>query len=72
MAGPDLTFFYVEASAPGRCHDSRVLKDSTLWEAMETGERPFPGAVLIGDSGYALRDWLITPFPGNKGSVKAA
>ena len=65
VAGPDLSFFYVDASAPGRCHDSRVLKESSLWEAFESGEEPFPGAVLIGDSGYGLCRWLMTPFPGN-------
>jgi hypothetical protein len=64
VAGPDLSFYFVDASAPGRSHDSKVLKESALWTSMEAGERPFPGGVLLGDSGYALRDWLITPFPG--------
>jgi DDE superfamily endonuclease len=64
VAGPDLSFYYVDASAPGRWHDSKVLKESSLWHAMESGERPFAGAVLLGDSGFALRDWLITPFSG--------
>ena len=65
VSGADLTFYYVDASAPGRTHDSRVLRESPLWASMESGERPFPGAVLLADSGYALRDWLITPFIGN-------
>jgi hypothetical protein len=64
VAGPDLSFYFVDASAPGRSHDSKVLKESALWTAMEAGERPFPGGVLLGDSGFALRDWLVTPFPG--------
>ena len=65
ICGPNLSFYYVDASKPGRYHDSRVLKESPIWDSMEAGERPFPGAVLIGDSGYALREWLITPFVGN-------
>jgi hypothetical protein len=64
VAGPDLSFYYVETSFTGRNHDSKVLKSSSLWESMERGEGPFPGAVLLGDSGYPLREWLITPFAG--------
>ena len=64
VAGPDLSFYYVETSSTGRNHDSKVLKNSSLWESMERGEGPFPGAVLLGDSGYPLREWLITPYAG--------
>ena len=66
VAGPDLTFYYIDASKPGRFHDSRVLRESLLWDSMESGAQPFPEAVLIADLGYSLRDWLITPFTGNK------
>ena len=37
-----------------------------MWQAFEAeGERPFPGAVVLGDSGYPLTNWLIPPFPGD-------
>ncbi len=64
VAGPFLYFYYVETITTGRNHDSKVLKNSSLWASMEQGEGPFPGAVLLGDSGYPLREWLITPYPG--------
>jgi hypothetical protein len=65
VCGPDLQFFYINANFPGRCHDSRVLRQTQLWETFETlHQRPFPGAVILGDSGYPLRDWLITPYQG--------
>ncbi len=36
-----------------------------MWEKFENqGHRPFPGAVILGDSAYALTQWLITPFHG--------
>ena len=54
------------ANHGGRNHDSRVLQDSSLWQKFEVQKQlPFPGAVLLGDSGYPLREWLITPFLGD-------
>jgi hypothetical protein len=65
VCGPDLTFFYINANHPGRCHDGHVIRHSSLWRSFEIdGNRPFPGAILLGDSAYALRPWLLTPFPG--------
>ena len=64
VCGPDLTFFYINAEHPGSCHDGHVIRYSQLWRNFEDGNLPFPGAVLLGDSAYALRPWLLTPFPG--------
>jgi len=58
-----LQFYYLNANYGGRSHDSRVLRCSSLWKTFEEqGQRPFDGAVLLGDSGYPLRDWLLTPY----------
>jgi len=66
VAGPQRQILYINASQTGRNHDSRVLQESTLWETFETrGQLPFPGAVLLGDSAYPLKEWLITPFLGD-------
>ncbi len=71
VAGPDLTIYYLEANFPGRCHDSNVLRSSSLWRSFEdAGNRPFEGAVLLGDSAYPLRPWLMTPFPGDPDGAK--
>lgn len=59
--GPSLEFYYASARWPGSVHDSRVLRNSSLFEQWENGFRPFPGAVLLGDSGYPLLPWLMTP-----------
>ena len=64
VSGPDLQFYYLNANYGGRSHDSRVLRCSSLWHSFEVQrQRPFPGAVLLADSGYPLRDWILTPFP---------
>ncbi len=44
----------------------QVLRESSLWDTFEGGARPFPGAVILGDSAYPNRDWLVTPFPGDE------
>jgi hypothetical protein len=65
VAGPDLSYYYAFANQPGRCHDSSVLKASNLFEDFENGWQPFDNAHLLGDLGYPLMEWLLTPYPGN-------
>lgn len=66
VAGPNREILYLNANQGGRCHDSRVLQNSSLWQLFEIQRQlPFPGAVLLGDSGYPLKPWLMTPYLGN-------
>lgn len=62
VAGPSYEFYHINTRHAGRAHDSGVLMATGLWTTFEGGFRPFLGAVLLGDSAYPLRDWLMTPF----------
>ncbi|XP_064653009.1 putative nuclease HARBI1 [Lineus longissimus] len=44
---------------PGGTHDSRILTNSEISRDFETGRI---SGFLIGDSGYPLRQWLMTPL----------
>lgn len=46
----------------GSTHDSFVLKHSNLWTAFEEQHVPV-GNIILGDSGYPCRPWLLTKFP---------
>ncbi|XP_062849608.1 putative nuclease HARBI1 [Trichomycterus rosablanca] len=46
---------------PGSTHDARIFTESGLNKLFETGLVP-PGCPLLGDKGYPLRRWLLTPF----------
>ena len=66
VSGPDYKIYFCSSRCPGRWHDSRVLKESSLWEAFGVnGRRPFAGAAILGDSAYTCNDWLIPPFRGH-------
>ena len=52
--------YYCSSRWPGSVHDSRVLRNSSLMDALEQ-QLPFPRGIILGDSGYACSDWLITP-----------
>ena len=46
---------------PGSVHDARILRESALFADFESQRKPVSG-FLLGDSGYMLRDWLMTPL----------
>ena len=56
-------FMQVSAKWPGSINDSFILKTSNVWPAFENGN--YTG-ILLGDSAYTLRKWLMTPFRETK------
>ncbi|XP_047434120.1 putative nuclease HARBI1 [Mugil cephalus] len=50
----------LDAKWPGSVHDSRIFHESTLFQRLQQGD--FSG-VLLGDRGYALHPFLMTPYP---------
>ncbi|XP_012566446.1 putative nuclease HARBI1 [Hydra vulgaris] len=65
VCGPDTYIYYASTNSPGRWHDAHVIRNSNLWNIFENGELPFNGAVILADSAYPCRKWLIPPFPGD-------
>ncbi|KAI6208046.1 putative nuclease HARBI1 [Aphelenchoides besseyi] len=59
VCGPNHKFYFLSTKMAGSVHDARVLRLSALYEDFENGFRPFPNAVILGDSAYPLLDWLI-------------
>uniref|UniRef100_A0A915CXY7 DDE Tnp4 domain-containing protein n=1 Tax=Ditylenchus dipsaci TaxID=166011 RepID=A0A915CXY7_9BILA len=59
VAGPDYRFHFLSAKWPGSVNDARVLRNSAMAARFEQGWRPFPNAVLLGDSIYGASDWLV-------------
>ena len=45
---------------PGSCHDSFIMRQSKIYEQFENSTNQ--NAVLLGDSGYPLKSWLMTPI----------
>ena len=46
---------------PGSIHDARILRESPIYASIESPNKPLSGFIL-GNSGYMLRDWLMTPI----------
>ena len=55
----DMRFTDCFAGWPGSCHDSRVLRNSDLWEK---GDNLCGNDHIIGDGAYPIRRWLLTPY----------
>lgn len=65
VCGPNLEFHNVVARWPGSVHDSRIFDNSRLCAEIEVHLNP--RYHLLGDAGYALKRYLMTPvsFPAN-------
>ncbi|VEN62479.1 unnamed protein product [Callosobruchus maculatus] len=60
VGSADLKFLDVVARWPGSAHDATIFANSTLRARFENHE--FPNCLLIGDSGYPLRNYFMTPL----------
>lgn len=60
VSNADLSFQDIVASYPGSTHDSHIFNQSRLKQRFENGE--FGRAVMLGDGGYKLYPYLMTPF----------
>lgn len=72
VCGPTLEFFYISARWPGSVNDARVLRRSTLCSAFDNGYRPFPESVILGDSIYPVKRWLIPPLQATSTDAEAS
>ncbi|XP_062583188.1 putative nuclease HARBI1 [Saccostrea cucullata] len=50
---------------PGSTHDARVLRNSELFTQAEAGNLLDRNKIILADSAYPLKGWLITPFRDN-------
>lgn len=77
------SFLYVDVGCQGRISDGGVLKNSVLWQKLQTNiglplPEPLPGRdtpvpyVIVADDAFALHDNIMKPYPGHqsKGSNK--
>ncbi|CAC5415895.1 HARBI1 [Mytilus coruscus] len=55
-------FINIFANWPGSTHDSHIFNTSTLSNYLQTNHRGLIDGVILGDSGYACRSFLLTPY----------
>ncbi|KAM7298315.1 putative nuclease HARBI1 [Ixodes scapularis] len=67
----DCRIMCIDPRYHGSVHDSFVWQFSWLRNQLEQGQVPRDGRFLLGDSGYPLEPWLITPVPGNHATSTA-
>lgn len=61
----DMIFSYILAGWEGSAHDGRVLES-----ALSKGLTIFPGKYYLGDAGYALTPYCLTPYRGVRYHLK--
>lgn len=59
ICGPDLEIFDIDAGSPGSAHDSRIFRESAVYEKCQALP---PQYHLLGDSAYSLEMFMMIPF----------
>lgn len=83
IVGPDLRFLDIVTGWPGKMNDSLVLQSSSFFRQCQNGEKLNGKKIrvsqetelteyIIGDSGFPLLPWLVTPYQGNELSATEA
>jgi nuclease HARBI1 len=70
VANANLSFQDIVVRYPGSTHDSHIFNQSVLKQRLERGE--FGRSVILGDGGYKLYPYLMTPFrnPNSEDQVR--
>ena len=68
VCNSEMKIFSFDSSWPGSNHDAHVLRQSEVYEKFSNGE--MPNSWLLGDSGYPLYDWLLTPYNNPVGDAQ--
>ncbi|GFR96918.1 protein ANTAGONIST OF LIKE HETEROCHROMATIN PROTEIN 1, partial [Elysia marginata] len=61
MCDADYLIINQACNMPASVHDARILRESAIFEAFEGPNKPING-IILGDSGYMIREWLLTPY----------
>lgn len=60
-----LLLINIYTGLPGSTHDARVLRNSELFTRAEAGSYIDHDKLIIGDSAYPLKPWLVSLFRDN-------
>nr|XP_039269133.1 putative nuclease HARBI1 [Styela clava] len=63
----NMIFTDIVVKWPGSSHDSFILQQSNIYDKFESGQ--FGNSLLLGDSGYPLKKWLMTPISNPNGTA---
>ncbi|KAJ8894152.1 hypothetical protein PR048_006762 [Dryococelus australis] len=66
FCGPDMQFYYVDANWPDSVRDARVLRNTMLHTNVNAGWIRIADGVLLENSAYPLKEWLIPPIVRNQ------
>ncbi|XP_072145555.1 uncharacterized protein [Dermacentor andersoni] len=61
----DMKILALDPRRPGSDHDAFVWRTTWLRRRFQVGRIVNAGEYLLGDSGYPLEPWLLTPVPGH-------
>ena len=71
MMDPDYKIADIVARWPGSTHNSFIFRMSEVNDYLERNHTTLDHGVVTGESGYALKNFLMTPYEHPKSSAKA-